>query len=265
MSTSKTIVSCLFVHGWAMNHSVWQPLLDKLPDWIDARAINLPGHGLRQNELLSDFRSLSDDLAEQCVAFKKDNQPLILVGWSLGALPCLQVAIDQLPQIDGLMLVSSTPCFVNRPGWMEGVDVDIFDRFAISLKEDFSGTIRRFLSLQVKGSESGRMILRSLREKILQQPQPDQRCLDAGLEMLKQVDLRSQLQKISMPVNWALGVQDGLVKIELVEALKTLMPHAEVIQKYSKAGHAPFLSHTDEFAQQLVIFTELIMTSKYGS
>ncbi|VAW69180.1 Biotin synthesis protein BioH [hydrothermal vent metagenome] len=246
------------VHGWGMNHSIWQPLQNKLPDWVDCRAVDLPGHGLRAGESFVDLHSLCQDLLAQCRAFKKEGQPLVLVGWSLGALPCLQLAIDQLAQIDGLLLVSSSPCFVSRPGWSAGVEEAIFDQFSESLKSDFSGTIRRFLSLQVKGSESARGILRSLREKVLQQPKPNQVSLDAGLEILKRVDLSTQLQKINAPVSWALGAQDGLVKITLADELKTLMPLADVRQ-YSKAAHAVFLSHTDAFAQQLIKF--LIMVS----
>lgn len=268
-------MSCLLVHGWGMNHSVWQPVLDKLPDWLDARALDLPGHGQRPDASFTDLWSLSEDLQAQCAAFKQQNRPLILLGWSLGALPCLQIAIDKLAQVDGLLLVSSSPCFVTRPGWTAGVDGEIFNRFAQSLNADFSGTIRRFLSLQVRGPESGsasgpasgpasgRAILRDLRARVLAQPRPSQACLDAGLAILQQVDLRSQLADIPLPVSWALGAQDGLVSIELAAALTTLMPQADVRQ-YASAGHAPFLSHTDAFVQQLVEFAQLVMV-RYGS
>jgi pimeloyl-[acyl-carrier protein] methyl ester esterase len=253
MSDKQPRVSCVLVHGWGMNHTVWQPLLDKLPDWIDVELMDLPGHGQRFNESFTDLQNLIDDVAEFCQAVKKNNQPLVLVGWSLGGLPCVQVAIEKPQSVDALMLVSSNPCFVTQSDWSYGVDAQVFEQFAESLKADFSGTIRRFLSLQVKGSESGRIILRNLREKILQQAQPNETSLDAGLDVLKQADLRNQLAGISQPVCWALGEQDGLVSAKLANALKQIMGQAEV-QVYSKAGHAPFLSHTDEFVLQLVEF-----------
>lgn len=254
---AQTDASCLFVHGWGMNHTIWQPLLDALPGEIDAKAIDLPGHGRRHNESLTDLEQLSEGLAEQCVAFKKENRPLILVGWSLGGLACLQMAIDKRAPIDGLLLVSTSPCFVSRSDWGVGIDGKIFDQFAQSLHKDFSGTIRRFLSLQVKGSDTGRRLLRGLREKVLRQPQPSRESLDAGLQILRQVDLRSQLKNISQPVSWALGAQDGLVRAELIAVLKTLMPRVDTHQ-YAAAGHAPFLSHTDQFIQQLTEFIKLV-------
>lgn len=240
----------LLVHGWGMNQCVWQPLQQALCDDIELIAIDLPGHGERHQQSFHDLQSLTDDLQQTCELLKQDGRPLLLVGWSLGGLPCMQLAMQQPALVDGLLLVSSNPCFVSRADWASGVQANVFEQFAESLQEDFSGTIRRFLSLQVKGSESGRKTLRSLREKILQQAQPNQQSLNAGLDVLKCSDLREQLSQIRQPVSWALGAQDGLVPATLQQGLKKLLPEAQVAL-YEKAGHASFLSHTDEFVQQL--------------
>lgn len=238
-----------------MNHAVWQPVLEKLPEWIEAEAIDLPGHGSRTRETFNSLNDLSDDIVARCQRLKQNHQPLVLVGWSLGGLACLQAALKSPLTIDALVLVSTSPCFIAQDDWRCGVDGEVFEKFAESLKGDFSGTIRRFLSLQVKGSESGRIILRTLREKILQQTAPNEKGLDAGLNILKKADLREQLSKVTQPNYWVLGEQDGLVKSELSYALKDVMNNAEV-NIYSKAGHAPFLSHTNEFVQQLVEFID---------
>lgn len=240
-----------------MNRRVWQPLMDSLPAWIDAHSIDLPGHGGRHAQSLTDLPALAEDLWQSCTQFKADGQPLLLVGWSLGALACIQAAAQKNTplQVDGLLLVSSNPCFVAQPGWVHGVDGAVFDQFAESLAADFSGTIRRFLSLQVKGSASGRQILRELRELILQEAEPDAASLQAGLQILKQSDLRAELAQIELPVGWALGAQDGLVKASLAEALPQLMPEATV-ECYATAGHAPFLSHSENFTRQLLEFIQ---------
>lgn len=233
------------MHGWGMNASIWQPVLEQLPSWIETTAIDLPGHGQRTTEILTDLHELTKDLQVQCEALKKINQPLVLVGWSLGGLPCLQLGIKQSKSVDAFVLVSSNPCFISREKNDCGIDGEIFNQFSQSLKKDFSGTIRRFLSLQVKGSDAGREILRSLREKILQQPQPNEMSLDAGLKILQQVDLRESLQKIKQPLSWVLGGQDSLVKIELAKTLSGVIV-------FEKAGHAAFLSHTDMFVKELI-------------
>lgn len=257
MTPDVSPVSCLFVHGWGMNRRVWQPLIDSLPQWIECHAIDLPGHGLRHAEAMTDLPALAEDLQQSCAQIKRQEQPLLLVGWSLGALACIRAAAQKNSPLhaDGLLLVSSNPCFVAQSGWAHGVDAEVFDQFAESLASDFSGTIRRFLSLQVKGSASGRQILRELRELILQETEPDAASLQAGLQILKQSDLRAELAQIELPVSWALGGQDGLVKISLAGALSQLMPEAAV-ECYADAGHAPFLSHSETFARQLVAFIQ---------
>ncbi len=227
-----------------MNSCVWQPVLEQLPSWIEASVIDLPGHGQRTDERFVDLQGLTKDLQLQCEKIKKNNQQLVLIGWSLGGLACLQLLIDNLAEVDSLILVSSNPCFISKENWNYGVDGSVFDIFSQSLKKDFSGTIRRFLSLQVKGSDAGRVVLRDLREKILQQPQPDESSLDAGLDILKKIDLRNQLKKIKQPVSWILGSHDGLIKAELAEKLDNVVV-------VNKAGHAPFLSHIDIFVEYL--------------
>lgn len=227
-----------------MNSCVWQPVLEQLPSWIEASVIDLPGHGQRTDERFVDLQGLTKDLQLQCEKIKKNNQQLVLIGWSLGGLACLQLLIDNLAEVDSLVLVSSNPCFISKENWNYGVDGSVFDIFSQSLKKDFSGTIRRFLSLQVKGSDAGRVVLRDLREKILQQPQPDESSLDAGLDILKKIDLRNQLKKIKQPVSWILGSHDGLIKAELAEKL-------DDVTVVNKAGHAPFLSHTNIFVEYL--------------
>ncbi len=250
--TTSVKLECLLLHGWGMNHQVWQPVQDMLPDWIQVESIDLPGHGQRSNETLRDIATLVDDIRQQ-IEQRHSERPLLLVAWSLAALPVFKLLAQDRELVDGLCVVSSNPCFIEQADWPAGIDAQVFEQFAVSLKADFSSTIRRFLSLQVKGSESGRATLRTLREKILQQPVPDHASLDNGLAILKQQDLRAELEQLRLPISWALGGQDGLVKAALVDELKKLTPASEV-QLYAKAGHAPFLSHTEEFIQQLESF-----------
>jgi len=257
--TNKPEITCLFIHGWGMNRAIWQPLIKRLPPWIQAECMELPGHGQRNAETLTDLSVLTDDVQRHCLRLKKNNQPVILVAWSLAALPCLQLCIDQCEALDGLMVVNASPCFVNKPGWLSGIDGAIFDTFAASLKNDFAATIRRFLSLQVKGAVVSRQVLRGLREKVMQQPVPNTQSLDAGLVLLKQVDLRQSLSRIQVPVCWLLGERDGLVNARLAGELTRLMPQADVVA-FKGAGHAVFLSHAELFVQALIKFAELNRT-----
>ena len=240
-------IKCVFVHGWGMNKAIWQPVIETLPDWIEPMAIDLPGHGSQADK---SFETL-DDLAQ--ALDQSVNEPVIWIAWSLGGLAVMQLALRKPQKVQAMMLVSSSPCFVQKQDWSSGMKADVFDDFAKELEKDFSGTIRRFLSLQVRGSESGREILRSLRKEILAQPAANIESLRSGLNLLKTVDLRHQLLQLKIPVRWLLGERDGLVNVSLATELEHLMPDAEV-NIFNQAAHAPFLSHLPEFSKQLTEF-----------
>ncbi|HEY9032881.1 MAG TPA: pimeloyl-ACP methyl ester esterase BioH [Pseudomonadales bacterium] len=243
---------CVFVHGWGMNHAVWQPVVQALPDWIEPLCIDLPGHGLAAQHSFASLDDLVSALRDQVT------EPALWVGWSLGGLAVTQLALRFPEQVRGLLLVANSPSFVARPGWSCGMPEAVFDGFAAELEQDYATTIRRFLSLQVKDSASGRQILKTLRQKILQLPAARMDALRAGLLLLKTTDLRSRLADLNMPVAWLLGGRDGLVNASLAQQLDRLMPRASVTV-IEQAAHAPFLSHGDAFNQQLMAMAEKIV------
>lgn len=243
---------CVFVHGWGMNQAVWQPVVDTLPDWIEPLCIDLPGHGNATDSRFSSLDELVSALLDQV------STPAMWVGWSLGGLAVSRLALRYPEQVQAMMLVSSSPCFVSRDDWSCGMPASVFDGFADELELDYAATIKRFLALQVKDSPSGRQILRTLRQKILQLPEANLDALRAGLRLLKTTDLRDQLGQLSMPVLWLLGGRDGLIKATLADQLERLMPDARVAV-IEQAAHAPFLSHGNEFNQQLIAMAEQIV------
>lgn len=234
-----------------MNHRIWQPLLEVLPDWIEPLCVDLPGHGERAAD---EFESL-DELVEALV--DTNAEPALWVGWSLGGLVVAELARRYPEKVQALMLVSSTPHFIERPGWGCGMPESVFDLFANDMEADFSGTIQRFLALQVRGSESGRQLLRHLRQQLLACPQPNKNALRAGLQVLKSTDLREQLAELTMPVQWLLGGRDTLVNVALSHELENITPQADVTV-IEKSAHAPFLSHIEEFCDSLIGFADKI-------
>lgn len=101
-------VTCVFVHGWAMNSAVWENCFNLLPDWIDVIQVDLPGHGS-----MADVKAESvNDYVQALAALV--NRPVIWVGWSLGGLALLQLARHYPERIAGLFMVASTPVLFSR-------------------------------------------------------------------------------------------------------------------------------------------------------
>jgi len=242
-------IKCIFVHGWGMNHAVWQPVVEQLPDWVEPVCIDLPGHGKNHD---MDFVSL-DDLVEFCVACT--DEPAYWVGWSLGGMVVTKLALEHPDKVKAMMLVANSPCFIQSHDWPHGMATEIFDAFAENLQTDFPGTIQRFLSLQVQGSESGRQILRQIRKQVLAISSVNIEALHSGLKLLKTVDLRERVRDLKSPVTWVLGNKDALVKASLGKELQQQLPAADILM-FDKASHAPFLSHRDQFNRELIMAIE---------
>lgn len=242
-------VSCVFVHGWAMNGAVWQACCDLLPNWIDVIQVDLPGHGSMAEVKVETINDYVQTLAALA------NRPVVWVGWSLGGLALLQLAKEYPERVAGLFLVAANPCFVRKDDWPCAVEEDVFKLFAESLTENVDATIKRFLALQVKGSGVAMSTVRELQQTLQQRGRPSIEALKCGLDILATTDLRAELPHLNCPVTWLLGGRDALVPASLAGALKTLQPNINVLIE-KQAAHAPFISHPENFTRALIDFAE---------
>lgn len=243
-------VQCIFVHGWGMNSAVWNSFIEQLPEYIEPICIDLPGHGEFNQEGFDNLQDLVDHLFEQSKSLL--NEPAIWVGWSLGALPILALSRQSPELVSKVVVMTSNPCFVKREGWEAAVDESVFDLFAENLQQDIEKTLQRFLSLQVRGMEQSREVLRILREAISKKGLPSSNALTAGLGVLKSVDLRELVNRLDTPQCWLLGENDSLVPAELNQYLSVQTGVKSHI--ITGSAHLPFISHTEEVMQLFLAF-----------
>lgn len=238
-------IDTVFIHGWAMNSAVWRSCLQQLPDWINPRCIDLPGHG----ECVDVNAGTLDEYVEHVA--QQITHPVLLVGWSLGGLVSLRLAQCYPEKVSVLFQVATNPKFVQDSVWPTAIEASVFDQFASSLEKDRVKTIRRFLALQVRGTDTSMQTVRELQAAIEERGLPDIEALFAGLKILSDTDLIEALQALDCPVSWLLGEKDAMVPLELAQALKQMSIDID-IQILAGAGHAPFISHPDAFVHALL-------------
>lgn len=238
----------LMLHGWGMHSGMWGGAVEKLAVRAQVHCVDLPGHG--DSAPLPQGHTL-DDLVH--VLAGKFEEPLALCGWSLGGLVALRWAELYPQQITKLVLVASTPCFMQRPGWGCAMPADIFQAFARSLTQAGQATLLRFLSLQVQGGDIARATLAMLRDKLLQRGEPHQMALQDGLALLRDTDMRPALPYIAQPALVVAGERDTLVPFAATEYLARTLPDARLIS-IAGAAHVPFLSHTRYFVNYVEDF-----------
>lgn len=227
----------LVLHGWGMNSSAWQAISRALEQQFQVTWVDLPGHGYNY-EVSAD--NLSDIVA---LIFPLITKPTHIMGWSLGGLIAQEV-IRQRPQlIKRVIMVASTPRFSQSQQWHHAMPNKLLCAFSEGLIRDLKDTIKRFIALQFIGVKGSQMIQRELRDSILQNL-PSQKALEVGLKILQQQDFLDL--KMTQQQLWLFGGKDRLIPIEMKNDLSILYPNA-MITEISEAGHAPFMTHPEQF------------------
>jgi pimeloyl-[acyl-carrier protein] methyl ester esterase len=244
-------ISITFLHGWGMNSAVFGPLLDSLSGRYQAAAVNLPGYdGIDMGH--PDFDDQLMRLADQLPGG-------IIAGWSLGGLYAMGLVERYPERYQGLLLIGSNPCFVQREDWSAAMPRVLFDEFADALAADWQATIRRFIGLQLHGMENARALVRRITGLVVSGGMPHPAALSFGLELLAGQDFRPVLARLTVPAMVVLGRRDKLVPASLCEQLPLINPAVRV-ECLARSAHAPFLSHEAEFIGLLDEFVESTQT-----
>ena len=154
-------------------------------------------------------------------------------------------------RVQALQLINATPKFVQADDWPSGVDIAIFDKFCNELSSDYERTLGMFLLLQAGASKGSRALARDAQQAISQYANPSELSLRRGIECLADVDLRSQLEMLSLPTQIISGSLDRVTKPESSRALSQMVP-SELIELHS--GHAPFLTNVDSMLKNFERF-----------
>jgi pimeloyl-[acyl-carrier protein] methyl ester esterase len=229
----------ILLHGWGFSHHIWNAVATELSHTWQVYQVDLPGHGQSpfcEYHLLNLLNILEKNLPKNAV----------WIGWSLGGLLAMAMAIYKPNAVRALVLVASSPRFVIDENWQCALSPEILEKFNQQLQENTVDTVRRFLFLQVQGSETAKQQLRYLQEFLTYSHIPDSETLKQGLHFLLHTDLRAELHTISCPALLCLGERDKIVPVDMGQHCLHYWKNLHIVE-IPKAAHIPFLSHFDIF------------------
>ena len=233
----------ILLHGWGMHAGVFEPLLELLDPAQQVISPGLPGYSGSPWP-----GNLSFEL--QLGAMARELPDGRLLGWSLGGLYAIELALRYPQQFSEVILIACNPCFTRRPGWECALDAEVLDTFADELRQDWRRALSRFLVLQMQGEDEARTLVRSVWRQMIAVSEPDIAVLNFGLELLKNWDARPSLGQLLQPVNLILGERDRLVPIALRQQIADVASGIQV-ESVAGAAHAPFLSNPAVVAMRL--------------
>lgn len=231
----------VLIHGWGVSRGAWSRVLPRLACNFRVTELELPGYGVNSACRVGVFEELCAVVADALPS------RAMVVGWSLGGLVALAIAARFPERVGRLALVASTPCFTQRDDWTLAMPNDTLNRFSDELVLDSEATVCRFVALQFLGVAIDKALVRGLQQAVAGQ-EVGAGVLEAGLGFLSKTDLRREFTGFEGDLRILLGGRDRLVPAEVGEALCDLNPRAQ-LRVISDAGHAPLMSHPDEFLE----------------
>lgn len=239
--------SLVMLHGWGMHGGMWGRAVEQLAQHFRVHCVDLPGHGRSSGLAQYSLDTIVQRLQEYFT------EPVALCGWSLGGQVALHWAQLEPRQVSKLVLVATTPSFVQRDGWRCVMPAATLQEFSDALRENLERTLLRFIALQVRGSEYERQLAQDLRSRVFSRGIPHKAALQGGLEILRDTDLRAQLGHIRQATLVVAGECDMLTPPAAAAYLAQTLPVARLLQ-IKCAAHVPFLSHGDIFVEEIVKF-----------
>lgn len=234
----------VLLHGWGMHAQVWGEFATHLAAFCQVHSVDLPGYG---GSLPCEPYDL-DTLAAQVA----DNLPqrALVLGWSMGGLVAQRLALRMPQRVEKLILMAGTPCFSGRADWRHGMADKVLDAFQAQLRGDALTTLRRFLAVQSMGGEDAKAQTQQLRQAVEARPLPSVSTLAAGLDILRNSDLRADVAQIHQPCCLIHGEADTVVPLGAAQYLHAHLAHSQ-LHTLAGCAHAPFLSRPAECAAVL--------------
>lgn len=235
------------LHGWGMHSGAWAEVLADLAARFRVHAVDLPGHGHSADEPVAGL----DDAATRIATALPEGT--VVCGWSLGGLLAQRIAQLHPATVRALVLVSSTPCFVERAGWPHAMSADTLETFAAGLRNDRPATLARFVRLNALNGERGREAIRAFTRRLDERGAAGEAALAATLGWLRDTDLRAHAGAIAVPTLLIHGARDMLVPVAAARWLAERIPGARAVE-IPDAAHLPFFTHREPFLRALEPF-----------
>jgi pimeloyl-ACP methyl ester carboxylesterase len=231
-------VPLVLLHGFPLDHRMWDDLIRLLENDFDVITPDLRGFGestmtdtpYTMDDLASDIAGLLDSLGIEKTA---------IVGHSMGGYVSLAFARNHAERVRGLGLVS-TQALADPPDRKQGRY-----KSAAEVAEKGIGGVVDAMTTKFTSSER----LQKAARKMMEGQQPAA-YIGALRAMAERPDSTPLLASLAYPVVIVHGASDVLVPIDRAREMKSAIPQARLVELRG-AGHLPMLEAPQETANGL--------------
>ena len=252
--TGKPVI---FIHGWPLNHEMWEYQLAELPKHnLRCIAYDRRGFGKSDRPWESyDYDTLASDLNELIIQLNLS--AVTLVGFSMGGGEIARfIGKYGTDKIERVVLISSvTPYMLKTEDNTEGVDKEVFDDMVDNILADRPEFLTEFGKQFYGVTKLNQTVSKPLLEwnQMLCLMSSAKATVDC-VRSFSETDFRNDLKNINIPVLIIHGNADKTVPIN-VSGNKTaeLIPNAKYIV-YADAPHGLFITEKEKLNADLLDF-----------
>jgi len=230
----------VLLHGWGFHSRAWDGVAGRLASRYRIHCIDLPGHGLSSACAGASFDAAVAEVAA-CIPAGS-----VIAGWSLGGLFAQRLAAASALRASGLVLVSTTPCFVARDGWSHAMAPATLEAFGRELQADVGATLEHFVRLNALDGARSREAVRAMLQRLREAPMASADALGHGLAWLRDTDLRASSPRLRIPCVIVHGTRDRITPVGAARWLAQAIEGARLVE-LEDAAHLPFATHCERF------------------
>lgn len=236
----------VLLHGYPLDHSIWQPLIPMMEDEAHLIMPDLRGHGRSPvPDGVYSMRCMEEDVL--ALLDRLRIQKVILAGHSMGGYVTLHFAHAYPERLAALVLVASH-CYADEKERAK-------NRIVTAQKVEESGSIGFIADGMLPNLTADLSIQNQIREIILN---TDPKGVSGVLRgMAQRESMCETLSNFEKPLLIIAGSEDKLISLDRFKDMASLMknPWVEIIRG---AGHLPMLEKPEETAKALLSFIQTV-------
>ena len=240
----------VLIHGWGFSGKIWEDLLEGMKNKYKFFIIDLPGMG--DSSIIKPYKI--DNLIKEI--HKQIPNKVTMIGWSLGAQIAMKYSLKYPRNINHLICISSTPCFIKKPGWDYGVDKNFFIKFKKELSSNWQKALKNFFLLQLIRNKKYKNILMRFEKYFIKIKPPTKEGLEKALNLLEDIDLRDDVERINTSTLIITGKKDMVCSYKASIWLQSAIKGSQIFL-FDSSGHIPFINHKKKCIQLIDEFIKV--------
>jgi sigma-B regulation protein RsbQ len=235
----------LFAHGFGCNQTMWRFVTPHFED--DYRVIRFDYVGSGESDLgaydpdrYDSLDGYAQDVTEICEALDLDD--VIFVGHSVSTVVGMLAAIEQPDRFDELILIGTSPCYLNDPpDYHGGFEREDLDGLLEMMDKNYIGWSDYFSSLLIRQAEAKEV-----------EAELDRSFCSTDPHIMRQFakvtffsdyrDIVSEVPTSSLMIEC---VDDIIAPMEVTRYMENHLPNT-TLEVLDVAGHCPHMSHPNE-------------------